>query len=134
MSEPTRMGAPALPSGLVAFVKRECPTCALVAPVLRELARSAPLTVYTQDYPAFPEGLAAIDDRELAVSWHHRIEAVPTLLRVEGGAEVARALGWHRGEWEALAGVRGLGAGLPELRPGCGSRSVDSDLAPRLAA
>jgi hypothetical protein len=30
--------------------------------------------------------------------------------------------------------VRGLGPGLPELRPGCGSRSEDPDLAPRLAA
>jgi hypothetical protein len=131
---PPRAGAPPLPSGLVAFVKRECPTCALVAPVLRELASRGPLTVYTQDDPAFPEGLAAVDDRELAVSWHHRIEAVPTLLRVESGAEAARAVGWHRGDWEELTGLLGLGPGLPELRPGCGSRSEDPDLAPKLAA
>src|SRR5262245_45495789 len=131
---PPRAGAPPLPAGLVAFVKRECPTCALVAPVLRELASRAPLTVYSQDDPAFPEGLAAVDDRELAVSWHHRIEAVPTLLRVEAGAETARAVGWHRGDWQELTGLRGLGAGLPELRPGCGSRSEDPDLAPKPAA
>jgi hypothetical protein len=129
-----RPGAPPLPSGLVAFVKRECPTCELVAPVLRELASRATLTVYTQDDPAFPEGLAAVDDRELAVSWHHRIEAVPTLLRVVRGAEAARAVGWHRGDWEELTGLRGLGPELPALRPGCGSRSEDPDLAPRLAA
>jgi hypothetical protein len=101
---------------------------------LRELAARVRLTVYAQDDPAFPEGVAAVDDRELAVSWHHRIEAVPTLLRVERGVETARAVGWQRGEWEELAGLRGLGPGLPELRPGCGSRSEDPDLAPRLAA
>ena len=127
-------GAPPLPEGLVAFVKRECPTCALVEPVLRELAAAGALTVYTQDDPAFPSGLGPVDDRELSVSWHHRIEAVPTLIRVVGGAEAARAVGWHRGEWEAVSGRRGLGAGLPELRPGCGSRSEDPALAPKLAA
>jgi hypothetical protein len=118
----------------VAFVKRECPTCVLVAPVLRELAARAPLTVYAQDDPGFPEGLSPVDDRELRFSWHHRIEAVPTLLRVVEGVETARAVGWQRGDWEDLSGVRGLGPGLPELRPGCGSRSEDPDLAPRLAA
>jgi hypothetical protein len=128
------MSAAPLPEGLVAFVKRECPTCELVVPVLRELASHGALTVYVQDDPEFPAGLAPVDDRGLAASWHHRIEAVPTLLRVEGGAEVARAVGWHRGEWESLAGRRGLGSGLPELRPGCGSRSVDPALAPKLAA
>src|SRR5476651_1998976 len=39
--------------GLIAVVKRDCPTCVLAAPVLGELARRAPLTVYTQDDPAF---------------------------------------------------------------------------------
>ena len=33
--------APALPNGLVAFVKRECPTCALVAPALAQIAGQA---------------------------------------------------------------------------------------------
>lgn len=124
---------PPLPDGLVAFVKRDCPTCELVAPVLRAIAGRATLTVYTQDDPAFPPGLAAVDDTDLAVSWHHEIEAVPTLVRVEGGREVERALGWHRGEWEALCGLPGLGPDLPELRPGCGSLSVDPVRAPQLA-
>jgi hypothetical protein len=39
-----RPGAPALPAGLVAIVKRDCPTCELVAPVLGELAARAELT------------------------------------------------------------------------------------------
>jgi hypothetical protein len=120
------MVAPQLPDGLVAVVKRECATCMLVVPVLGEIAaRGRPLTVYTQDDPDFPETPAPIDDRELEVSWHHRIETVPTLLRIENGVEVARTEGWSRHDWETLAGVRPLGAALPAHRPGCGSLSVD---------
>ena len=123
---------PSLPEGLVAFVKRECPTCELVVPVLAELREQAGLTVIVQDDPAFPPGLTPRHDTDLALSWHHGIEAVPTLLRVVDGREKERAVGWQRGEWEALTGVRGLGAGLPEWRPGCGSLSVDPDLLPEL--
>ena len=91
---------PPLPSGLVAFVKRECATCQTVAPVLRQLAEASALTIYTQDDKSFPEGLEPQDDTSLRVSWHHDVEVVPTLIRVEDGAEQARVIGWHRGEWE----------------------------------
>src|SRR5688572_8662880 len=131
MIESTRV--PALPSGLVAIVKRECPTCVTVAPVLRELAARARLTVYTQDDLGFPDGLSPRDDTGLAISYHHQIETVPTLIRVENGVEAERTVGWHRGDWEKLTGIAGLGAGLPEWRPGCGSKSVDPDIAPELA-
>jgi hypothetical protein len=126
---------PPLPSGLVAFVKRDCPTCGLVAPVLEQLARlgDPPLAIYTQDDPDFPEGLAAIDDTGLEVSWRHEIETVPTLLRVGEGRERGRVEGWQREEWEQLTGVAGLGKELPDWRPGCGSRSVDPSIAPELA-
>ena len=57
----------------VVVAKRDCPTCDLVQPVLREIAASgAELTVYTQDDPAFPEGLAPVDDRSLEQSWRLR--------------------------------------------------------------
>ena len=114
-----------LPDGVVAFVKRDCPTCELVVPALAQLAAETTLTIYTQDDVAFPQGLDPVDETALERSWHHEIEAVPTLMRVEKGAEVARALGWHREEWEALTGVSGLGPELPDWRPGCGSLSVD---------
>ena len=114
-----------LPSGLVAFVKRDCPTCELVVPVLEQISASESLTVYTQDDPAFPPGIPAVDDTSLEQSWHHQIETVPTLIRVEDGEERERVLGWQREEWEALTGIPALGAGLPALRPGCGSLSVD---------
>ena len=116
---------PKLPDGLVVFVKRDCPTCVMVEPVLATLAGRVALTVYSQDDPAFPQESHPRDDRSLEQSWHHEIEAVPTLLQVVGGREAVRVLGWHRKEWEELSGVPQLGPGLPDMRPGCGSLSVD---------
>ena len=121
------MSARTLPDGLVVVVKEECETCRTVTPVLAQLAASQPLTVFTQDDPAFPPGIAAVHDDDLAVSWHHGIETVPTLIRVAAGKEVERTVGWRRDDWERITGVGGLGPELPAMRPGCGSLSVDPD-------
>ena len=123
-----------LPDGLVAVVKRDCATCALVAPVLRELAHRQPLTVYSQDDPAFPAGIPVIDDTALDVSDALDIEIVPTLLRVDQGQIVARTQGWQRAVWREISGDAELGANLPEFRPGCGSLTREPDIAARLAA
>jgi hypothetical protein len=114
-----------LPDGWVAVVKRDCPTCVLVEPVLAQLAAAGELTVYSQDDPEFPAGVTVVDDRELEVSWRLSVQTVPTLLRVADGVEVERAQGWLREQWEQLTGVTGLGPDLPDHRPGCGSRSVE---------
>jgi hypothetical protein len=106
-----------LPDGLVAVVKRECPTCVLVEPVLRQLGAA----VWCQDDADWFDH----DDTTLELSYRLDVETVPTLLRVEDGRETARVVGWSREQWEALTGVAGLGEGLPEHRPGCGSLSVD---------
>jgi len=121
-----------LPEGLVAVVKRDCPTCVLVEPVLRRLAGATALTVWSQDDPAFPAGVPVVDDSELERSWRLGVETVPTLLRVEGGVEVERLQGWWREDWERVSGVAGLGEGLPDHRPGCGSRSVEWGVAEEL--
>jgi hypothetical protein len=128
------MTVPELPDGVVAVVKRDCPTCVLVGPVLAELETAGvPLTVFTQDDPAFPEQVRnRVDDTALDVSYHHHIETVPTLLRVRDGKEEARTEGWARPDWEELSGRAGLGEGLPSHRPGCGSLSVDPPVAERL--
>ncbi len=118
----------------VAFVKRDCPTCTLVVPVLEEIGRQRRLAVYSQDDPTFPENLRSIDDGSLEHSYGARIETVPTLLRIDGEREVARVVGWHRDEWREATGLDGLGDGLPPSRPGCGSRSVDPSIAPGLRA
>lgn len=108
-----------LPDGILALVKRDCPTCQLVEPVLGQLAAAGPLTVYSQDDPAFPAGIAdVVDDRALTVSRFLELVAVPTLVKVRDGVEVGRAEGWLRPAWEELTGVEGLGVQLPEHRPG----------------
>jgi len=119
--------------GLVAIVKRDCPTCELTAPVLGELARRGGLQVYTQDDPSFPETVPQrIDDTALDISHKLKIEVVPTLIRLENGREVARTYGWDRGEWERVAGVAGLGPDLPESRPGCGAKNIEPGIIERL--
>lgn len=117
--------APTLPDGLVVVVKSECATCQLIAPLLSQLPAA---TVYTQDDPAFPAGTDPVHDADLAVSWHHDIETVPTLIRVVDGIEQERTIGWSRADWRRISGIADLGADLPDLRPGCGSMSVDPDL------
>ncbi|HLZ20662.1 MAG TPA: thioredoxin family protein [Ktedonobacterales bacterium] len=134
MAESRSSAALPVPDGIVAVVKEECPTCRLVAPVLAQLAQAGlPLTVYTQDDLAFPPGLDPRDDTALEMSYRLDIEIVPTLLRVADGHETVRVIGWSREQWEAFTGVRDLGPGLPEQRPGCGSRSVEPGIAEELA-
>ena len=124
----TPPGAPRLPDGFVVVVKRECETCVMVAPLLPQFAT----TVYTQDDPAFPDG--AVHDADLAVSWHHEVETVPTVIKVVDGVEVDRTFGWVRSEWQRLTGITDLGEALPPFRPGCGSLSVDPDRVDALRA
>ncbi|HEX2785285.1 MAG TPA: thioredoxin family protein, partial [Ilumatobacteraceae bacterium] len=122
--------SPILPDGLVVIVKQECETCQMVAPLLGRLAA----TVYTQDDPTFPAGAEPIHDSDLSISWHHSIETVPTLIRVVDGREVERTVGWLRADWQRISGIDTLGDDLPPMRPGCGSMSVDPNLADSLRA
>ena len=125
---------PPLPDGLVAVVKRDCPTCELVAPVLSDLHDRTGLTVITQDDPHFPVDADWVShDDDLALSWHHDIDVVPTLLRVVDGVEDRRTVGWSRTEWEQFTELDGLGQDLPGWRPGCGSLSADPAYADELA-
>ena len=118
---------------LIAIVKRDCPTCELVAPVLAQLASSVSITVYSQDDPSFPEQLErVVDDTELGVSHRMGIEIVPTLVRMSGDQEVARQIGWHRGDWETLSGVSNLGPDLPEWGAGCGAKNVEPGILEQL--
>src|SRR5712692_4321172 len=107
-----------LQDGLVAVVKRDCPTCTLVVPVLQQLARERGLMVATQDDPSFPPDLDATDDTGLVLSFELEVETVPTLLRIENGEITERTEGWSRVRWEELTGVESLGDGLPPHKPG----------------
>jgi hypothetical protein len=122
------------PERLIAVVKRDCPTCNLIVPVLRTLAAKGPLTIYSQDDSGFPEGVpGVVSDVDLEQSYRLGIHVVPTLIGVTDGAERGRALGWHRGEWEQLSGVTPLGPELPETRPGCASRTEEPGVRAGLA-
>ena len=122
--------------GLVIVAKRDCPTCTLIEPVFKQLVDAGqPLTVYTQDDPSFPGNVdGVVDDTALEHSFHLDIEIVPTLIRMTDGQEAARRIGWHRGEWEELTGVGGLGTDLPEQQPGCGSKSTEPGMPEKLKA
>jgi hypothetical protein len=108
--------------GLLVVVKRDCPTCEMVAPVLADMARTSGVKIYSQDDPDFPANVdGVVDDRGLDTSYRLNIEIVPTLIRFSGGTEVARTFGWDREEWRNLSGLAELGNDLPMSQPGCGA-------------
>lgn len=122
-----------LPDGLILVAKADCPTCRLVEPLLAELAGAGPLTVYVQDSADYAASLpGTLYDQTLEHSYRLGIEFVPTLIRVRDGQEVERTYGWHRDDWRALSGVATLGEGLPLMRPGCGSKTLEPGIAERL--
>jgi hypothetical protein len=106
--------------GLVVFVKRACPTCTLIEPLMQLVAGAVPaFQVVTQDDPRFPAKVAGVvDDRALDHSWLNNIEATPTLIRFLGGREAERIVGWDRDAWRRLTGIRDLGEGGPAFQPG----------------
>lgn len=124
-----------LPNGLIAVVKRECRTCMMIQPILTILDTARmPLTVFTQDDASFPTGISnVVDDTELAYSYHLNIEVVPTLIKVEGGREIDRIIGWDRLQWQQFSGIADLGQDLPEQRPGCGALNAMPEIAEELA-
>ncbi|MFM7755827.1 MAG: thioredoxin family protein [Actinomycetota bacterium] len=134
MTDTTSLRFP-IDDGLVVVVKEDCATCRLVVPVIQQLRTpDLAVEVYVQDDPTFPPGMPVHHDADLSFSWHHDIETVPTLIRVVGGREVQRTVGWNRADWELVTGISSLGDGLPEFRPGCGSMSVDPDRVDQLRA
>jgi len=129
MSTPSVLG-----DGFHLVVKQDCPTCVLIEPVIAQLAAAdLALSIYSQDNPGFPEVEGVVDDTELTVSWHHNIETVPTLLRVEAGVETERIVGWERSQWETFTAQSNLAPAIDGYSPGCGSLSVDPDRVHELA-
>ena len=103
---------------VIAVVKKDCPTCQLVEPVLQELVAAGVVeTIHRED-----------EDAGLEASYRLGIETVPTLIKDDD-----RIVGWSREQWEAFTGRTGIGAGLPDYRPGCGSKTLDPGVADELA-
>ncbi|MCH7814972.1 MAG: thioredoxin [Proteobacteria bacterium] len=119
------------------IVKRDCPTCVLIEPVIRSLAEQfdAKLTVYVQDDPSFPASISTrIDDTSLEYSYRNAIEIVPTLMRLGNDLEEeSRIVGWDKQQWREFTGIDDLGAELIDFKPGCGSKTQDPGMDERLA-
>lgn len=149
----------AFPTGrhaLLCFVKEDCPTCVLSMPLI-EAASNAfgenmDVWCIGQDAAgnaALVErfGLTApmLDDSALGVSFRYDLDTVPTIILADGeGRELERFIGFGKSDWQALF-KRLITATLapapvvdwsqyPEMRPGCGSKSVEPGIAERLAA
>lgn len=121
-------------TGFILVVKRDCETCRLIEPAIRELSSGTSLQVHSQDDTGFPECVAAVfDERDLELSYRLDIEIVPTLIRVQDGRETARLVGWGRDDWRRLTELPDLGAGLTAFSPGCGSKSVEPGMPEKLA-
>ncbi len=121
-----------MPITYTLVVKRDCPTCTMLAPVYEQLLENGlTLSIYTQDDPAFPSA-SSIDDTALEQSFRLNIDTVPTLIRYENGQESERTVGWHRPIWESLTAIDGLGTGLPAMKPGCGALNVMPGMIERL--
>jgi hypothetical protein len=130
---------------LLALVKHDCPTCEQLMPALDAAAASgSPLRILSQSSAqetsdwAARLGLAGVPelDADLEISARFDPDAVPALVLVEDGQERDRVEGLHRARIAELAARAGAPLdldGLPEMRPGCASRTRDPDVAASLA-
>ncbi|MBV1877942.1 MAG: redoxin domain-containing protein [Pseudomonadales bacterium] len=133
---------------LICFIKKDCPTCELIMPLLAaQLAANDKLLLIGQTSAgnlalhhqySLPNSL--LDDSNLKVSFAFDIEIVPTLIWAnESGELVRQEEGFVRDDWQALIQAFGTQANIkwdqyPQWRVGCGSLSVDPDNADRLQA
>ena len=118
-------------------IKKDCPTCEMIEPVLAELTATYPgkVTIYVQDDPSFPESIEnKIDDTSLEFSYRNNIEIVPTLICSSESKESARTYGWDKAEWRRLTNLSSLGESLDSFKPGCGSKTLEPGMEEQLIA
>ena len=152
-------GAGAAGATLLFFFKHDCATCEMTAPLVERLHRAlAPhglrVAGVSQDPEADTAGFvdrnglsfAVALDADLAVSADYGFDAVPALVLAGGSRRVRRSFeGFAKPDLAALVreAAEACGAaapeivrdddGLPDHRPGCGSKVHDPDAARRLA-
>lgn len=144
---------------LLVFFKHDCATCDLTLPLverlhtalasegLRVLGISQDASAQTSDvvdrhHLSFPVAI----DRDLVISADYGFDAVPALVLVDADRTVLASFeGFARPDLLTLTDRAGAacgaaaprlvhdGDGLPEHRPGCGSKVHDPDVARRLA-
>ena len=138
-------------------MKEDCPTCILSLPLIeaahRAFGGAIDVWAIAQDEAAtrallIERGgltLPVLDDSALHISYAWDLDTVPTIILADGsGAELRQFVGFGRADWQALfaemSAISGVSAPsidwtrYPEMRPGCGSKSVEPGTAERLAA
>jgi hypothetical protein len=121
---------------LLALVKHDCPVCDQVLPALDAAGVRIVSQSSAQDTAAQAQrvGLGRVPELDADLELSARLDpaAVPAVFAFEDGIERERVEGLQRDRLAALTGA--ALDGLPELRPGCASRTRDPDVAPALAA
>jgi hypothetical protein len=141
---------------LLCFVKEDCPTCVMTMPLIEAAhcafeSRANVLSI-GQDRDGNLKlierhrlTVPMLDDSALMVSYAYKIEIVPTIVLTDAaGHQLTRFEGFDRADWQRvldeLARLTGSAvpvidwASYPKSRPGCGSKSVEPEIAARLAA
>lgn len=141
---------------LLAFVKEDCPTCVLSAPLIDAAGRAFGQLIDTwvvaqdSDGPGvfaqrLPSGMPVLNDSRLHVSYAFDLDTVPHIFLLDGsGRPLEQFAGFAKADWQALFARLAADLGthapevdwdaFPDMRPGCGSRSVEPGIAERLAA
>ena len=147
------------PSGrnaLLCFVKEDCPTCQLTMPLIeaahRAFASKVDILPIGQDAEGNAKLVAAhqmkapmLDDSALKVSFAYDLDTVPTIiLAAPDGSEMRRFVGFDKPDWQSMMAELAKLSGLaepridwtkyPQQRPGCGSKSVEPEIAERMEA
>lgn len=141
-----------IPSGtktLLCFVKEDCPTCNLVAPLLEAAHQQSDIDVVLVGQTADGNrALAAnheltaplLDDSTLIVSFAYDLETVPhVMLLDDAGEPIKELIGFDKVEWTDLLenDIQKVAIDwdeYPAWRPGCGSLTQDPIIADRLRA
>ncbi len=134
---------------LLCFVKEDCPTCNLVAPLLEAAHQDGDADVLLvgqssdgNELLAKNHGLSVplLDDSTLIVSFAYELDTVPhAILLDDVGEPIKEVIGFDKSEWrellsEDISDVEINWNDLPEWRPGCGSLTQDPIIAERLRA
>ncbi|MDX1490128.1 MAG: hypothetical protein R3332_02505 [Pseudohongiellaceae bacterium] len=133
----SELSAPSAEFEYALFVKKDCPTCALLEPVFEQLQQNLgpALAIFSQDDASFPSAVSnPIDDTALEHSYKAKIEFVPTLIKRQNGVESGRVYGWDKQQWREFTQFDALAAdsSLPEFRPGCGSKTLEPGMEEQL--
>ncbi len=119
---------------VLVFLKYDCPTCELIRPLLADIQKKVTsLEIIVQDDRKLFPNLNVQEDNDLEISFNHEIEIVPTAIKLERNTETVRLVGWDKKEWKELFKFSQENYTLPDLKPGCGSKSVEPGVFEKLA-